>query len=524
MRHLTFMITVVCALTFGAVTGPSAGRAQTLTSAASIDWRSCFAGASTAATPAAVGTPAATPAAAYPGLECGFLAVPIDYADPNGSTTTIGFARLKARDPARRIGSLVFDPGGPGGNGGAVIAAEAAGTPVFGDDVRNRFDLIGLDPRGVGVSTRVKCDPVLYNAPVSLFPKNEAEFQALVAHNQALGESCLRLTGPLLAHVDTVSAARDIESIRIALGEEQITYLGLSYGTYLGAQYAALYPDRVRAMALDGALDHDLSETSMLLGEATTYETEFNRFVAWCATESACALHGQDVAALWDRLAAEAETTPLAAKACADGTAPRPCRPTVTGDDMRLNAQPMLFFKEPIPALGEPGWSDFAQALAEVAAGDASPLSTQLAVREDDGAYTAGPAISCLDYPSTALTYEAMAAKALLGRVIAPRMRGASQTWSVQASCLGWPVPVVNPPSPLNVRGTPPILIVNAMYDPATAYPWAHGLLNQIEGSVLLTRDGDGHTSYFSPGRTRNAVDTYLIDGVMPPPNSVFPD
>jgi TAP-like protein len=134
------------------------------------------------------------------------------------------------------------------------------------------------------------------------------------------------------------------------------------------------------------------------------------------------------------------------------------------------------------------------------------------------------PASSCLDFPSTAPTYDAMAARELLGRVVAPRVRGASQTWAVQATCLGWPAPVVDPPRPLAAHGAPPILIVNATHDPATAYPWAHGLLDQIEGGVLLTRDGDGHTSYLSPGRTRDAIDAYLLTGAPPPPNSVYPD
>jgi pimeloyl-ACP methyl ester carboxylesterase len=450
--------------------------------------------------------------------------VPLDYADPAGPQITVGLARLPARRPAQRLGSLVFNPGGPGGSGGAFVVAEAMSGRVFTAAVRDRFDLIGLDPRGVGLSTPVRCDPDRFNQLVSAFPTDQAGFDALVAHNTALGESCLALTGPLLAHVDTVSAARDIEAVRLALGEGRLNYLGLSYGTQLGAQYAALYPDNIRVMALDGALDHTRSEITMLVDEGTAYEAAFDRFVAWCAQDASCALHGRDAAALFDHLVAQADQTPLPARACAAGTAPQPCRPTVRAEDLRLNAEEMLLFKPPIPGLGLPGWNGLAEALAQAAAGDASAFAPALASGPADNAYVSGPAIECLDFPAGSRDYDDLAARELLGRVVAPRMRGASGSWS--AGCLGWPVPVANPPHPLAVRGAPPILIVNATHDPATAYPWAVGLLTQIEGSVLLTRDGDGHTSYLLPGpsRTRDAIDAYLLTGATPPPNAVYAD
>ena len=478
-----------------------------------------------AATPIAAATPPAGAAGLPPDLECAELAVPLDYADPDGARIVLGLNRLRATDPHHRVGSLVFNPGGPGGSGVLLVLGEAFGVPLFSPALRERFDLIGLDPRGVGASTPIRCDPAIYNQTVSLFPRDEAEFQQLVAHNRALGESCLRMSGPLLAHVDTVSAARDIEAVRQALGEGKLNYYGLSYGSMLGAQYAELYPNQIRVMALDGALDHSLSETTMLADEATAYEQGFNRFVAWCAADAGCALHGQDVAALFDRLVAQAERTPLPAPACVAGTAPAPCRPLVTGDDIRINAQNILLFKEPRPDLGLPGWNGLAQALARAAAGDASALSTQSASGPEDPLY-AGLAISCLDFPAESGNERDMAAKELLGRVLAPHLRGASQTWTVQLGCLGWPAPLANPPHTATVRGAPPILLVNATHDPSTAYVWAHGLMTQIPGSVLLTRDGDSHTSFFlpDPSRTRAAIDTYLLTGATPSPNSVYPD
>jgi pimeloyl-ACP methyl ester carboxylesterase len=322
-----------------------------------IAWGPCSWPFAPSATPQAGAVAPATPVPelqsilAGTGLQCAPVPVPLDYADPDGPRIEIDIARLPARDPARRIGNLSVNPGGPGASGVEWAIGAALRLPLVSDALRDRFDVIGFDPRGVGTSTPVLCDPDLYNAEVSLFPRNQAEFAALVAHNRAFGESCLRMTGPLLAHIDTVSAARDIEAVRLALGGETLRYLGLSYGTALGAQYAALYPDQIHAVALDAALDHNLPEITMLVDEASSYEASFNRFVAWCAEDERCALRGQDAAALFDDLVARAAAAPLPAVACAHGTAPRPCRPTVRGEDTRIAAGTMLLFKEARPEL-----------------------------------------------------------------------------------------------------------------------------------------------------------------------------
>src|SRR5690242_17734946 len=214
-------------------------------------------------------------------LQCAELPVPLDYAEPGGGQITIGLNRLPATDPGLRLGSLVFDPGGPGGAGTAVVALAARGAPIFSPALRQRFDLIGFDPRGVGRSTPIRCDPTLWNQPVSLFPQDAAGFARLLAHNQALGDSCARLTGPLLGHVDTVSAARDIEAVRLALGEGKLNFFGVSYGSMLGAAYAELFPGNIRTMALDGALDHAMPPAGMLADEARAYEDALDRFFAW---------------------------------------------------------------------------------------------------------------------------------------------------------------------------------------------------------------------------------------------------
>jgi pimeloyl-ACP methyl ester carboxylesterase len=487
------------------------GHASAQTPAAGLNWVACLPANAGVATPGAV---------ADAGLACAALRVPLDYADPHGEQITIGLNRLPARDPAKRIGSLIFNPGGPGGAASPVVAREASGTPVFTPAVLEHFDVIGMDPRGTGTSTPVRCAPDVWNDYVSRFPTDEVGFAHLRTHTQSVGESCLQLTGPLLGHLDTMSAARDMEQVRLALGGEPLNYLGLSYGTQLGATYAQLFPDSIRVMALDGALDHAQRSLAMLDDEARAHEKELERFAAWCDETATCALHGQDVLAVYDELVATAEKTPIPAPRCVELGH---CRAEATGEDIRLMVQDYLLFKHPTPAFGLPGWEGLAEVLAEAQAGDASAFAPQLAQSETDAAY-AGLAIECVDWETDIATYDDIAAHETFGRVIAPHSQGATQTWTILVDCMGWPVPVANPPGVWNVEGTPPILIVNATYDPSTAYVWAQLMREQIDGSVLLSRIGDGHTSYLLPGEseTRDAIDHYLITGETPPPNTVY--
>jgi pimeloyl-ACP methyl ester carboxylesterase len=386
--------------------------------------------------------------------------------------------------------------------------------------VREHFDLIGMDPRGVGSSTPVRCDPGIWNDVVSWFPDDEETFIELRDHYRSFGESCLQMTGPLLNHLDTTSVARDLEAVRLALDEGKLNFLGLSYGSQLGTAYAELYPENIRVMVLDGALDHSQQASAMLADEAGAYEDAFNRFARWCEGAAKCALHGQDVGAFFDDLVRQADAQPIPAPDCVElGN----CRATATGEDIRLNLQDQILIKDPVPALGIPGWPGLADTLAAAAAGDASQFSSRIADGETFEDFAA-LAIECVDWDPAGDSFDDLAAKELLGRVVAPHMQGATQTWTILAGCMDWPVPLANPPHLADVRGAPPILLVNATHDPSTSYVWAQSLHDQIEGSVLLTREGDGHTSYLVPGavRTRAAIDAYLISGETPSPNTVY--
>jgi pimeloyl-ACP methyl ester carboxylesterase len=506
---ITFMrlrVLVVLTMIWASFAGAAGTLAQT--PVASLEWEPC---------PAEI-----SGGTVVPGLDCTFLQVPLDYENPTGDQITIGLNRLPARDPQKRIGALFFNPGGPGGAASSLIAAEAAGYPVFDPDVRDHFDLVGMDPRGVGLSTPIRCDAALWNARPSLFPQDASGFAALQASTEAIWQSCLELTGPLLEHLDTVSAARDMEQVRLALGGEPLNYFGLSYGTQLGATYAQLHPENIRVMALDGALDHGQRGLAMLTDEATAHEDALVRFAAWCATETTCALHGEDVLARYDALVTEANASPIPAPQC---EATGACSAEVTGDDIRLGTQNLLLIKDAPPELGLPGWEAFADAMLAAEQGDASAFARELA--QDDASHLfASTAIACADWRTDIATWDDLQAYEIFGKSTAPHTQGATQTWTVLTGCMGWPFPVANPPGVWDITGAPPILIVNATHDPSTNYLWAQLMREQIDGSVLLTREGDGHTSFFLTGdsATRDAITHYLLTGETPPPNTVVQD
>jgi pimeloyl-ACP methyl ester carboxylesterase len=335
-------------------------------------------------------------------------------------------------------------------------------------------------------------------ADVTLFPRSRAEFERLRQFNAEAANGCLDGTGPLVGHVDTVSAARDHEALRLAMGERQITWFGISYGTQLAINYAALYPKATRAMVLDSALEHSGSETAMLAEEIRTVEDSFNRFAAWCATDETCALKGQDVAHVYDDLVARADRNPI--------PVPGALRP-VTGEDIRMGTPALLTFKE--PTIFGPGksWAALSRAIKASVEGDASAFMQPPA--EEAGGIGQLLSIGCGDYVSEIKTWDDMRQRIQLGRQLAPHLQGATEQWQV-LRCIDWPLPAANPLRRLDVRGVP-ALVVNATHDPSTSYAWAHGLLGQIEGSALLTRIGDGHTSYYTSACAKAAMDAYMV-------------
>ncbi|KAI0970948.1 TAP-like protein-domain-containing protein [Xylaria arbuscula] len=445
-------------------------------------------------------------------LTCATFRVPLDwnYVHAHGNVTVeLGMVRLEAEDKANRIGYLFVNPGGPGGQATSTVSNLSGRVDP---EILARFDIIGLDPRGVGISTPVQCDPDVFNKRVKFFPKTEDEFEALVQYNKDLGANCIEKTGPLVYYVDTISAAKDHEAVRLALGEKA-TFLGLSYGTQLFSQYAALFPESFRAIVLDGNLQRSQSESSNLLIESATYEAVLKQFFEWCASTDECALQGKDVEAVFTSVRDKATAAPIPAPGCDDVS----CRSDVTVEDLLFTAQGFLISQRNWPALG--------QGLLEADNGNATIISefNQIAIGDayEDSYLYAGTAIGCQDWAHASKDLADVVEKENLGAVFSPLTRGPCQSYKLQTSCIGWPAPLSNPPAPVVYEGDVKLLMVNSLYDPSTSYAWALGLHNEIENAVLLTRNGSGHTSYLLGGEATNITNKYLLDLELPAPGTI---
>ncbi|MEU0869335.1 alpha/beta hydrolase [Nocardia brasiliensis] len=432
------------------------------------------------------------------GAECATLPVPLDWAAPDGERITLSLTRQRARKPEQRIGPLFFNPGGPGG--APVLGVRDFPHIVFSDDLRDRFDLIGLDPRGVGESRpAITCPIPPVSQEVTQFPSTAAEFEALSAYNRKVGTECRKATGPLLEHVDSVSAARDIEAVRRVLGEEQLSWLGLSYGTLLGATYARLYPDRIRAAVLDGPVDHATPAGQFFLDETRSAEDSFAGFAEWCRADTTCPLQGRDIRADYRDLLDRAARQPVPAKDDPDG---------VTAEQIGMGTYAMLTMRT--------GWTELAEAIAAAIspAPDAAALGALTAAGSDKAAYRA---IMCHDFPSDIRDFADFAARLATARGEAPITRGYVEGADVQAGCLGWPIVAANPTGPVEVRGAAPIMIVAGTHDPATPQQWGAAMVRQIQDSFLVTWDGFGHTAYLNDPATVRREIAYLIDPTTRP-------
>jgi pimeloyl-ACP methyl ester carboxylesterase len=418
------------------------------------------------------------------GAECAALPVPLDWARPGGDRITVAVSRLTAADPARRIGTLFFNPGGPGGAATSYVRDFAS--TAFPADLLDRFDIVGVDPRGIGDSVpAIACEQPTADPNATQFPRTPAEFDQLVAYNRDVAEGCRRATGPLIDHVDTVSTARDFEAVRIALGDKQVSWLGVSYGTLLGATYAHLYPGRVRAAVLDGAVDHTVGSRELAVDEARTTEDVFGRFADWCQSDQTCALHGRDVAAEYRALL---DRAPLPAAGFPDGA---------TAAQIGYATYGKLTFPSE--------WSELAKDIDD-AATDAAAFA---ATGTSSAAYRV---ITCHDLPTAYVDYEELAARQREVLALAPTTRGYVEGWDIQTGCLGWPIPPANPWARTTGRGKS-VLVVGGTHDPSTPHEWAVKMSSQLRGSTLLTWDGVGHTGYFNdPDTQRREVD-YLISG-----------
>ncbi len=420
--------------------------------------------------------------------QCGTLAVPLDWATPDGPTISLAVARRPARDAAHRIGSLFVNPGGPGASGVEFVQLAQVGTALT-----NRFDLVSWDPRGVGRSAPVDCDvgAAAYRA-LDWSPDDDHEARQLDDAAQAIADGCARRDGDRLDHVATDDTARDLDALRAAVGDERLTYLGYSYGTYIGERYAALFPTHVRAVVLDGVVDPNQDLEQLLLGQTDALERQIDTMFATCAGESPCPV--VDPAASYDRLARQAEQAPI-------GTGHETIGPT----GLAFAAVSSSYDASLGPV--------FLRGLADAESGDASTLAAIADQYFSSGAYSSYLAVLCTDNPHPA-GGEAYTRFAETAAQHSPRF-GAAIANEVRP-CAFWPAPVTGSPGPVHAAGSPPILVVGNQGDVATPFADAEKVARDLDHGVLLTYDGGGHTSYGKNDCVDSAVEAYLVSTTLP--------
>ncbi|MFI7613810.1 alpha/beta fold hydrolase [Nonomuraea terrae] len=434
-----------------------------------------------------------------PSAECGTLAVPIDWSRPSGPTIDLAVARRKATDPASRVGSLVINPGGPGGSG---VEAAYGAPGFFTEELRKHFDIVGFDPRGVGRSHPVICSASVYNQMPYAVMKSQADFVKWSSYAKKLRADCRARTGPLYDHVDSVDVARDLDALRAALGEEKLTFYGISYGTLIGQMYAELFPHRIRAMALDSNMDHSLGVKAFLDSEAAAVEDAFDQFVGWCDQEPACALHGQDVRAVWERILAKARS----------GTLYYP------GVEDRPMTEVQVLWQGVLGTEG-PAWQLLSEMLRALDGGEPPAWMPPLPGRQPVSGEVAHlpTAILCQDYHLPVRNYKEYAALLRSSNRLAPDMRLNPMPIEDLPVCLKHPT--TNPQHRLRYTGDAPILLGNSLHDPSTPYSWSVNVARQLGPKArLLTYEGWGHRIYGKDECSTVPIDDYLISLTVPPP------
>lgn len=460
-----------------------------------VDWSQCDLASSDVRIPA--------------GAECGMISVPVDYAKPDGAIARIAMIRFKAT--GQKIGSLVINPGGPGESGVQAAASLVGAMP---ESIRERFDLVGFDPRGVGLSTpAVWCNSDADNDKLRADPQVDYTPEG-VAHIESETKDfvsrCVEKMGDeFLANVGTASVIKDLDAIRATLGDQKLTYLGYSYGTRIGSAYAEAYPQNVRAMILDGAVDPNADPIEADIRQAAAFQTAFNDYAADCARSSDCPL-GTDPAKAVDVYQSLVE--------------PLVQNPAKTKDPRGLSYSDAIVGTI-LPLYSPNLWRHLTQALSELKDGRGD---TMLALadlymgRDDQGHYNnstdARVAVNCVDEPPVTDRSKVID-EDRRAREVAPFMSYGQFTGNAPlGTCALWPVPATSKPHQIAVAGLPPVLVVSTTNDPATPYQAGVDLAREL-GGTLLTFQGTQHTVAFQGNSCVDDIAAkYLVDVVVPPP------
>ncbi|WP_433348813.1 alpha/beta fold hydrolase [Microtetraspora malaysiensis] len=434
------------------------------------------------------------------GMQCAAIEVPVDWARPDGPTIKLDLARLPATEPEHRIGSVLHVPGGPGAKGIEDLQLAAADLT----ELRRRFDLVAYNPRNtVWLDQRPQS---CMQPGTSLFePRNKKEYTALAAAMTDAFTACQNAdrTG-LFAHMDSLSVARDMEAVRQVLGEQRLSFMANSYGGVPAAAYARLFPQRIRAMYLDGVINQVDGWPNQGLRILPVAERAFTRFTAWCAATPACALHGEDAQGVWRTLTRDADRRPIPVTSSEFGKA-------LTGWHLRSFGFPAD------PGPGNANWLAFSEAVDKARGGDGSGFAEFVLGNARVWTMPAVLAMTCGDgrgYTS----YAQLQKFRRQARKISPNFGVATMD---ALGCAGWPLPVANPSRPLPTRGLPPVLGVGSTWGD---YAWTESFTKMIPNSVTVGYDGPGHVMYLSGRKCpiRHAT-TYLAELKLPMPGTTCP-
>ncbi|MFI9558511.1 alpha/beta hydrolase [Nonomuraea endophytica] len=430
-------------------------------------------------------------------LECGKLPVPLDYAKPDGEKLDLALIRIKATGD--RLGSLVFNFGGPGGSGVDTLGLAAKAFASLG----TRYDLVSFDPRGVDRSSGVKCGDL--NKFASVSPQS-ADFERMM---KEFAKACAAESGKILPHVGTANAAEDLDRIRIAVGDEKLNYFGLSYGTQLGAVYATKHPKNVGRFVLDAALDPSVSFKERAVTQAKGFKQAFDAFAKDCVAQT-CDL-GASPAAVQKDL--QTFLKALEEKPVKVGDR------ELTGGLAQTGVIASLYSKM--------SWPVLEQAVAAAKKGNGEALLSMADLytgRRPDGTYntmmTSLQAINCVDSPERPTDADiADVKKATLA--VNPMM----ENGGLSVICRYWPVHGTNDDAKrVDATGSAPIVVVGGKGDPATPYEWAPRLAASLKTGVMLTYEGEGHGAYLSGSScVTRTIDAYLLNGTLPQKNATCP-
>jgi pimeloyl-ACP methyl ester carboxylesterase len=435
------------------------------------------------------------------GFECGTIALPLDYTKPDGKTIDVAVTRHRADNPDERIGALFLNPGGPGGSG--IELARAFGRA---GDIGDRFDIVGFDPRGVGESSALDCHSHLldiYDADPSI--DSAADRKATIDASQDFVDECEQKYGDVLPFLGTTDVARDMDEIRKALGDDQLNYLGYSYGTSLGQEYARLFPTRVRSMILDGVVDHAPDGITTAETQAAGFQTALDSYIAHCEADG-CGFGDQTAGAVIDEVIAAAEKAPI----------PAPGASRYAGPGVVSLALAQALYAEQL-------WGQLSSALRDAQDGDGGGLVDLADMYLSGSSLEAYFAVSCLDDtwptdPNEVIDDSIQAEKetpVFGGPIVVDYIRCAM--WPAKAKPLE--------PVPATTKGLPPILVVSTTNDPATPYENGVAVAEQIPGAVLVTNEGEGHT-IVGQGKPciDDIADAYLVDLKTPNNGTTCPE